>query len=133
MTTSREESAERAKMTRVNKLNARKVELNGIKFDSQKEARRYVELLELEKNGAISNLCTQVEYVLCPTQRDSNGKVVERKLSYIADFVYFDEVSHTKVVEDVKGYRNPSSAAYAKYVIKRKLMRYIHGIIIKET
>ena len=37
------------------------------------------------------------------------------------------------VVEDVKGYRDPSSAGYAKFVLKRKLMLYVHGIIIKEV
>lgn len=37
------------------------------------------------------------------------------------------------VVEDVKGYRDPSSAAYAKFVIKRKLMLERYGIQIQEV
>ena len=109
------------------KYGSRKATVDGIQFDSQKEAARYQELRLLQKAGKI--LETQVKYELIPSQK-IDGKVVERGVSYIADFVYFQDGK--KVVEDVKGYRDPSSAGYAKFVIKRKLMLYFHGIKIKE-
>lgn len=57
---------------------------------------------------------------------------IERGVGYIADFAYKTRDGAT-VVEDVKGYRDPSSAPYAKYVIKRKLMLWKYGIKIKEV
>ena len=68
-------------------------------------------------------------YELIPKQRLSNGKV-ERPVVYIADFVYKDENGQT-VVEDVKGFKG--SQAYATFVIKRKLMKYVHNIEVQEV
>ena len=58
--------------------------------------------------------------------RDENGNVVERAVKYIADFVYTGEDGKT-VVEDTKGMKTPA------YIIKRKLMRWVHSISIKEV
>lgn len=113
------------------KYGNRKVTVNGIRFDSQKEARRWQELLLLERADKISDLRRQVRYELIPVQR-INGKCVERAVYYIADFVYRDENGHL-VVEDVKGYRDPQSAGYAKFVLKRKLMLWVHHIRIREV
>lgn len=107
-----------------------KVTVNGETFDSKKEYNRYLELFTLQQAGKIAGLRRQVKYVLIPSRRRADGKL-ERECSYIADFVYFD--NGKTVVEDVKGYRNPQSAGYAKFVIKRKLMLYVHGIEIKEV
>jgi hypothetical protein len=117
------------------KYNNRKTEVNGIVFHSAKEAKRYQELLLLEKAGAIQNLKLQEKFVLIPTQRepDSTGRtgkpikgcVIEREISYKADFTYFE--NGRTVVEDVKGVKTK------EYIIKRKLMLYIHGIKIKEV
>ena len=107
-----------------------KVTVNGIRFDSQKEANRWRELVLLERAGRITDLRRQVKYELIPAQR-VKGKCVERAVSYIADFTYRDERGHL-VVEDVKGYRDPQNAAYAKFVLKRKLMLWIHHIRVKE-
>lgn len=104
-------------------------------FDSKKEAKRYVELKLLEANGQISSLELQYEFTLIPNQYMTiNGKkkCVERAIKYIADFVYTDENGQT-VVEDVKGYRDPKSAGYAKFVLKRKLMLHQFGIRVKEV
>lgn len=107
-----------------------KVTVNGETFDSKKEHSRYCELVALQKAGKISDLRRQVKYLLIPSIRRSDRRL-ERECSYIADFVY---TSNGKtVVEDVKGYRNPQSAGYAKFVIKRKLMLYLHGIEIREV
>ena len=108
----------------MNKYRNKKVCYNGIAFDSKKEARRYSELLLLKRAGVITDLQMQVPFVLIPSQR-INGKVVERECKYIADFVYTE--NGKKVVEDTKGMKTD------KYIIKRKLMLYIHGIQIKEV
>ena len=78
----------------------------------------------LERAGEIQDLCAQVKFTLIPTQKQG-GKVVERPVTYIADFVYTE--NGEQVVEDVKGMRTK------EYIIKRKLMLYIHGIRIKEV
>lgn len=112
------------------KYRNKKVEIDGMTFDSKKEAKRFQELLLLEKAGAIQDLKTQVKFTLIPSQR-IDGKVVERECYYVADFTYIE--NGQLVVEDVKGYKNPQSAGYAKFIIKRKLMLFLHGIRIKEV
>lgn len=107
------------------KYGNRKVAYGGKVFDSKRECKRYQELLLMEQAGKISDLKTQVKYILIPSQRGADGKVVEREVSYIADFVYTEDGK--TVVEDSKGMRTD------KYIIKRKLMLYVHGIQIKEV
>lgn len=99
--------------------------IDGIKFDSKKEANRYQELKLMQRAGIITDLQRQVKYVLIPSQKGDDGRVIERPCTYIADFVYIDENGKT-VVEDTKGYRT------SDYKIKRKLMLYIHGVKINE-
>lgn len=109
--------------------------VDGIKFDSKKEAVRYNELKLLEKAGEISGLRRQVKFELIPAQREPDtigkrggvkpGKVIERAICYYADYVYIQ--NGETVVEDVKGFRTPV------YKIKKALMLYIHGIRIKEV
>lgn len=73
----------------VSKYRSKKITVDGITYDSKKEYRRHAELLLLEKSGAISDLKRQVRFELIPSQRDrSSKKVIERNLTYIADFVY---------------------------------------------
>ena len=95
-----------------------------MEFDSQKEAYRYLVLRDLEKRGLINNLELQKEFELIPAQK-IDGKVVERAVKYIADFTYYDETG-AFIVEDTKGFKTK------EYIIKRKLMLYIHKIQIKE-
>lgn len=124
------------------KYHARKQVVDGIEFASAKEARRYTELKLLQRAGKIKDLQLQVPFELIPTQYDEIitytpkthkekrvKKVVEKKCLYIADFVYLN-ANGEKVVEDVKGYRD--STAYAVFVLKRKLMLWVHGIKIQE-
>lgn len=126
------------------KLHNQKVERGGRIFDSKREADRYDELRLLETQGAIRDLECQKEYLLIPAQYKTeerygaNGRrikdkqvLLERAVTYVADFVY-DQDGET-VVEDSKGYRNPSSAPYAKFVLKRKLMLWVHGIRVREV
>ncbi len=93
-------------------------------YDSRKEHRRADQLKLMQRAGLISNLREQVRFVLIPTQRDSDGKLLERECAYIADFVY--DRDGVTVVEDTKGFRTP------EYKIKRKLMLQVHGISIVE-
>ena len=104
-----------------------KVTVKGITYDSKKEAHRHAELLLMERAGHITDLEHQVKYTLIPSQR-INGKVVEREASYIADFRYTQ--NGVTVVEDVKSEITRKDKAY---IIKRKLMLYVHGVQIKET
>lgn len=108
----------------VSKYGNRKTTLDGVTYDSAREARRAAELRLMERAGAISNLRRQVVYELIPSQR-RGGKVVERPVKYVADFVYTE--NGEEVVEDVKGVKAK------EYIIKRKLMLWEFGIQIKEV
>ena len=66
----------------MSKYNARKTVVDGIKFDSKAESKRYLELKEKQANGEISELQTQVTFEVLPKQPG------ERAVKYIADFVY---------------------------------------------
>lgn len=111
-----------------NKYGARKLTApDGQKFDSVKEYHRWGCLRLLERAGKIMDLKRQVKYVLIPAQRDQTGKVVEREMSYIADFEYIDLDKGVKVTEDCKGYKTEV------YRIKKKMMLWVHGIRITET
>lgn len=111
------------------------VTLDGQEFDSRKEYRRWLDLCLLEKAGAISDLQRQVVYILIPAQREPDtvgprggvrpGRTLEQAVTYTADFVYTKD--GRTVVEDTKGYRTEA------YIIKRKLMLYVHGIKIQEV
>ena len=122
------------------KYHSKKTVIDGITFDSRKEAERYSELKLLERCGAISNLELQKAFELIPAQyefyerygkngnRIKDGKrCLEKSCVYKADFVYIDNETGQQVVEDVKGFRTK------EYKIKKKLMLYIHGIKIKEV
>ena len=97
---------------RKSKYRAEKMELDGILFDSKKEAERYSELKMLERAKLITNLELQPKFLL-QEKFEYNGKVI-RKIEYIADFKYIDEKGNT-VVEDVKGLKTDV------YNIKKKL------------
>lgn len=113
---------------------------DGLVFDSTKEARRWEQLLLLQKAGKITELQRQVTYELIPAQYETyeryskSGKrledgrhLLERKVEYIADFVYAKADTGETIVEDTKGVKTKD------YIIKRKLMLAIHGIRIKEV
>ena len=129
-----------------NKFGARKVTdpVTHEVFDSQKEYKQWCVLRLLERAGKISDLQRQVKFELIPTQRKESrevykagpqkglpkpGELIEKPCTYIADFVYIQ--NGKKIVEDTKGYKK--GAAYDLFVIKRKLMLYIHGIKVREV
>ena len=115
---------------KANKYGAKRVGTHA----SQKEHDRANTLKMWQRAGVISNLREQVPYELIPAQygecgTDLKGKpvrvCVEKSCKYIADFVYTDNETGETIVEDTKGVRTK------EYVIKRKLMLFLHGIRIK--
>lgn len=123
-----------------NKYYNKKVIVNGEIFDSNKEYKRYRELLLLEKAGAITDLQRQVKFVLLPAQYETyerygkkgqrlkDGKrCIERGVNYYADFVYNEDGK--QVVEDTKSEPTKTES----FVIKRKLMMFIHNIKVREV
>ena len=109
------------------KYSNRKVTAADGVFDSVKEFSRWQELKLLQRAGEIYELRRQVPYVLIPSQKDENGRVIEREVKYIADFTYRSMKDHRLVVEDTKGMKT------REYIIKRKLMLYRLGIRIQEV
>lgn len=122
----------------MNKYKAIKCEVDGIVFDSRREARRWRELQVLVRLGKISNLRRQVRFVLIPAQYEQyerygkkgqrlkdGRRLLERECAYVADFV-FDYNGRT-VVEDAKGVRTKD------FLIKKKLMLWVHGIRVREV
>ena len=99
------------------KYRNKKTVVDGIKFDSQREATRYSVLKIMQAAGVISDLRLQVPYVITV-----NGLKI---CKYVADFVYVDR--GREVVEDVKGMKTPT------YNLKKKLMKAVHGIEIQEV
>lgn len=108
----------------MSKYHSTPVEVNGIRFDSKREAARYKELLLLQRGHVITDLKRQVPYLLIPAQyRD--GKCKERSCTYVADFTY--RYDGKLVVEDCKGLKTDV------YRIKKKLMLWLYEIEVLET
>ena len=117
------------------KYKNKRVEFDGLIFDSLKEKRRYCELQILQKQGIISDLRLQVPYELLPaiyedrtiqlkTKTKTQRKLVQRATTYVADFVYVADGK--TIVEDTKGFRTK------EYELKKKMMRSLLGIEIHE-
>lgn len=107
------------------KYHAKKTCVDGITFDSKREADRYLVLKSMEEDGAIEDLRRQVRYELIPAF-DVDGKH-HRAVFYIADFTYTDRETGEEIVEDVKGMRTDV------YRLKSKLFARRYGKVIKET
>lgn len=108
---------------RASKYHAKKTVVDGIEFDSAKEAKRYAKLRDMAEAGEIQDLRLQVPFELLPSfERDG---VKYRGMKYIADFVYYRDGK--RVVEDCKGMKT------AEYKLKKKLMAYINHINIEES
>lgn len=101
------------------KYNAKKVTVDGIRFDSKREAKRYEELKELEAAGVISQLELQPRFELQEGFK-YKGRAI-RKIEYVADFKYLEMKQGLWVVEDVKGMKTDV------YKLKKKLFLYKYG------
>lgn len=118
----------------MNKYHSRKAVVDGIVFDSGREACRYQQLKLLEKANKITGLALQVKFELLPAQYEETvevftkgpkkgqpkrGKCIEKAVFYVADFVFCE--NGRMIVEDAKGCRTKD------YIIKRKLFRLRYG------
>jgi hypothetical protein len=104
----------------MSKYHSVKTTVEGIRFDSKREAARYVELRTLLAAGCIQKLELQPEFQLVVSTGKSVGK-------YRADFRYYDVDKLEWIVEDVKGVRTPV------YRLKKKIVEEVYGIDIVET
>ncbi len=114
-------------MSAYRKYGNKKAVVDGIIFDSIAEAKRYGELMLLNRAGLIRNLILQPEFLL----QDSfkyDGKM-ERAVKYIADFQYFDVQKGVYVVEDVKGVETEAFKIKRKLFLKRYGEKYVFKIV----
>ncbi|MBP1312302.1 ABC-type sulfate transport system substrate-binding protein [Paenibacillus sp. 1182] len=95
----------------MNKYNAKKKIVDGIEFDSMTEAKRYAELVILERGGLISELTLQPKFTLLEPFTKHGKK--RRAITYKADFMYMEDGK--TIVEDVKGF------AARDFSLRRKL------------
>lgn len=103
----------------ISKYRATKVTVDGIKFDSKKEAIRYQQLRLLERAGKIKDLVLQPRFELQASYK-LKGKTI-RKIEYIADFSYYDLTEGITIVEDVKSEFTRKDKVYN---LKKKLLLY---------
>jgi hypothetical protein len=103
----------------MNKYNAKQVYEDGHCFDSMSEHRRYRELRLLLAAGRIRDMQVHPVWTI-----SINGELITR---YEGDFYYFDLDTQRWICEDVKGVRLPL------YMLKKKLMKAVHGIEIVEV
>ena len=108
---------------RGNKYHSKKTVIDGIQFDSAKEAKRYAKLRALAEAGKIQHLRLQVPFELVPSFECDGVKY--RDMKYVADFVYYRDGK--QIVEDCKGVKT------AEYKLKKKLMAYMNHINIEES
>lgn len=118
------------------KYGNQKITIDNITFDSTGEGLRYKELKRLEKTGQITDLQLQKKFIIVPEIREPDtvgprggvkkGELIQSAAYYIADFVYYDKNGEL-IVEDFKGFKTDL------YKLKKKLMKYIYDIDIKET
>ena len=108
-----------------NKYGNKKVEIDGIKFDSKKEANYYCKLKLLEKGQVIKDLELQKSFELQPSFKI--GKNTYRKIEYRADFCYKTIQDNKLHVVDTKGFRTK------EYLLKKKMLAYKYKIEIEEV
>ena len=108
---------------RASKYHAKKTVVDGIEFDSAKEAKRFTKLRDMERAGKIQHLRLQVPFELVPSFECDGVKY--REMRYVADFVYVRDGK--VVVEDCKGFKTP------EYKMRKKLMAYVNHINIEES
>lgn len=132
----RKQIAQYMDQVKTGKYRNTRTKVDGIAFDSQKEARRFIELRSLLKTGKIRNLKLQPQFTIQESYVTPDGERV-RAVRYVADFSYERPTSPDqngfihwiKVVEDVKS----KATKTAQYEIKRKLLLERFGIAVEEV
>ena len=112
------------------KYGNKKIEINGVKFDSVKESKRYQALLLLQRAGEISDLELQPKFELVKGVKFSGDARAKPAVRYFADFAYTETATGKRIVEDVK---SPVTKEKPYYKMKRHMMLAFHGIEILET
>lgn len=112
-----------AKPSKLAKYRAQPTTIDGIRFDSKREANRYVDLCMQRDRGLISDLELQPQFPLSVVTPDGTKVIIGR---YIADFRYRRDGE--LIVEDAKGFRGKEL-----YVWKKKHVEAEYGIAIRET
>jgi hypothetical protein len=118
-----------------NKYNNKKVVIDGIKFDSKKEASQYIYYKHQKAKSEIKDFKMQVPFELIPSQKDfRTQRIIERACIYRCDFVINNLDGSTEYIE-VKGWdkKKRKFITTKDYIIKRKLMLYKYGIKLKEV
>lgn len=110
---------------RRSKYNAVKTVVDGITFDSKREAKRWQELRMMVRGSLIDELERQVSYELAPSVKIAGEKRARPALRFKADFRYIE--NGATVVEDSKGM--PDTA----FRIRQHLMKSVHGIDVRLT
>jgi hypothetical protein len=108
------------------KFGNEKVFHEGMKFDSKRELRRWLVLVQRQQLGLICELRRQVAFELAP-RVDLGEKRKKPAMRYVADFVYVDVETGETIVEDAKGFQTP------QYRDRKHLMASVHNIIIREV
>lgn len=116
-----------------------KVSIDGISFDSKREGNVYLRLKDLQSRGCISDLQIHPKWELQPKLTETYVKHLKTKdkecertvllpITYEADFAFYHNGKY--VVVDVK---ISKSLLPKEYQIKKKMMRYVHGITLTEV
>ncbi|MGC8900127.1 MAG: DUF1064 domain-containing protein [bacterium] len=113
------------KLEKYNKYHNKPVEVDGIRFASQKEANRYKELMLLKRAGEIKWIIPHPEYAVFAGVPDK-PETHKRVFTYIADFKYMDKQGKIHV-EDVKGVRTQV------YKLKKRIIEALYHIKIEEV
>ena len=90
--------------------------IDGIRFQSRLEARRYTQLKQMEQEGIIHNLVLQPKFLIQEKFKDPYTGKVYQPIHYIGDFMYTDQTGQ-KIVEDAKGFSTETFKLKFKLVI----------------
>ena len=121
------------------KYNNKKVEVDGVVYDSKREYERWLLLKDAEEQGIITDLQRQVKFELIPavieeyvehlkTKDKIKTRVLQRPITYTADACYYKDGEY--IVEDLKV---SPKVKTDKYILKNKMMFALKGIRIKEV
>lgn len=112
------------------KYGNKKIEIDSVKFDSKKEAKRYQGLQVMEVMGEIKDLELQPKFELVKSVKFAGTDRAKPAIRYFADFAYTDVLTGKRIVEDVK---SPATKKNPAYRMKKHMMLAIHGIEVKEV
>lgn len=111
-----------------NKYYSRKVEYQGMVFDSTYERDRYILLRQLEKDGKIRGLRRQTQFLLIPKTTKLVDKQLKTKVKQIERVVELPSLYHNDFtyIEDgryiCEEFKSAMTSKLSDYILRRKLM-----------